>query len=483
MAMLAKVVIFASIALPVSAQSIPEQIAAHAQAAQAAERQNDFQTAVRQYEYVAGQLPRNAEMRSNLGVALYFNHDLARAIKVFGKAIALDPKLLAPHLFSGLALYRLSNPDAAVPELQQAVQISSSDVIARTWLGYAFVAQGRYEPAVAQFQAARKLDPGDIDVWYALGHTFLQIGKDATLRLLAVAPDGGRTWQLAGEQSLLQGNRQEALENFKGALQRRPDIPELRTLVAQLGGTVSAPSTSTNGKNQELEDDLYRQAHQAEQESHEAFERVVQIAPESYRAHEIMADAFAAEQRHDEAIAEYRTVLKLKPDLPGVHQAIGNSLLRKGNSDGALKELKAELQLQPGSASAYTNVGQLLLMMGDDDGAAKMLNSALQMDRPPPEVYRLLGKLDLHRKDYRAAVNRLTHYVSISKDDSTAYYLLSKAYRALGDTQQMARALDLFEKNSKDVKARNRAQEKLEALNNQRRLPEEPLDAKRSTPQ
>ena len=78
------------------------------------------------------------------------------------------------------------------------------------------------------------------------------------------------------------------------------------------------------------------------QKSRAAFEHVLSIAPDSYRAHQIMADAFVLEQQEDKAIAEYRIVLNLKPDLPGIHEAIGSSLLRSGKSAEALTEFQAE---------------------------------------------------------------------------------------------------------------------------------------------
>ncbi len=173
---------------------------------------------------------------------------------------------------------------------------------------------------------------------------------------------------------------------------------------------------------------------------------------------------------------EYRTVLKLNPDLPGIHEEIGKNLLATGKEAEALREFQSELEVQPNSASACMYAGQVLLLMGDDEAASKMLNRALQMDRPPPETFRLLGKLDLHRKDYHSAVTQLTYYIAVRKDDSTAYYLLSKAYRALGNEEQMKHALALFEKTSRDAKARSRAQAGLEALNGQKQLPEDSED-------
>ena len=471
----AKLILAASMAVPLSAQSASqttsEDLAAHAQRAHDAEQQGDFSTAVREYEYLAHQLPPSAELQSNLGVALYFNHQWERSIAVLHKAIALNANLLAPHLFSGLASYQLSKPDAAVPELETAVRLRSSDVIARTWLGYAYVAQARYDAAAKQFDEVTHLAPDNIDAWYALGQAWLEIGRQRTLALLKAAPNGARAWQLAGEQLQLEGNRVKALTDFEQANARRPDIPELRTAVEDLGGK-PATAAVTNKTADSSEDTLYVQAHEAEQKSRAAFEHVLSAAPESYRAHQIMADSFVVQQQDDKAIAEYRAVLALKPDLPGIHEAIGSALLRSGKSAEALTEFQAELQLQPRSASVHTLLGQTQLLLGKNDEAEKTLRSALLMDRPPADAWRLLGKLELHRSNYQAAAHDLTHYLSVETNDATAWYLLSRAYRGLGDKEQMNRALSQFAKISEDAKARSKAQDELAHLDNQNHVDE-----------
>ena len=125
MAMLAATfVLAASMALPFTTQT-SEDMSSHAQAAQGAEQRGDFQAAAHEYEYLTHQLPRSAEMQSNLGVALYFDHQWERAIAAFRKAITLNPDLLAPHLFSGLAWYQLSQPDAAVRSEEHTSELQS----------------------------------------------------------------------------------------------------------------------------------------------------------------------------------------------------------------------------------------------------------------------------------------------------------------------------------------------------------------------
>lgn len=479
--MLAKLAVLAGMALPLYAQTADEQIAAHAKAAQTAERKNDFPAAVRNYEYLARVLPYNAEVQSNLGVALYFNHELTRAIDAFAKAIRMNPNLLTPHLFSGLAWYRLSNPDAAVPELEKAVRIQPSDIVAHTWLGYAYVDQLHYEAAAREFHAASSLDTDNADAWYALGQSDLQIGKDAIFQLLATAPDGGRVWQLAGEQFQLNGEHERAINAFQKAIERRPDIPELPQILSRLDATVPsamAPKPESTAR----EDEFYHRAHDAEQQARAAFEHVAQVAPNSYRAHQILADSLLVQQHPDQAIAEYREVLKLKPDLPGIHEAIGNSLVHQDKLPEALQEFEQELALQPDSATANMNAGRVLLLMGQDDRAQKMLSRALQLDRPPIETYLELGRLDLRRNDFHSAIGLLTHYVSIIKGNSDAYYLLSRAYRAAGDKEQMNRTLELYKQTSRDAQQRSLAQKELEAMSSKHSVREEGADSHKGAP-
>jgi tetratricopeptide (TPR) repeat protein len=473
MAMLtAKLILAAGMAATLQAQTPTEGMAAHAQTARTAEQRGDFATAVQEYEYLTAQLPGSAETQSNLGVALYFDRQRERAIAVFRKAIALNQNLLVPHLFTGLAWYQLAKPDDAVPELERAVAIQPSDVLANTWLGYAYVAQSRYQAAARQFERVCRLAPDNVDAWYSLGQAYLQMGREATWKLLTLSPNGGRAWQLAGEQFLLQGDRKKALEAFQQASARRPEIPELRTAIVEMGGKpATAPAVEQSSFHRE--DELYHQAHDAERKSRAASEKVSSIAPDSYRAHQIMADGFVLDQQDDSAIAEYRIVLNQKPDLPGIHEAIGSSLLRIGKSGEALPEFKAELELQPGSASVNTAFGQALFLAGQDDEAEKVLQGALLMDRPPVDIYRLLGQVELHRAQFQEAATHLTRYLSEEKDDATAYYLLSRAYRGLGNREQMNQALSLYEKLSRDVKARSEAQGELERLKKLNRADEE----------
>jgi tetratricopeptide (TPR) repeat protein len=468
-------IILAGMVLPSHEQVAAQEIEAHLQAAREAEARQDFASAARSFELVVKLAPKNAELQNNLGIALYFNHQLPSAIAAFNRAIALDRKLFPPHLFSGLAWYHLAKTDAAVRELETAVNIQPSDVIGHTWLGYAYVAQRRYQDAAKEFDTSCQLAPDNLDAWYALGESYLQIGKNSALRLASLAPDGGRVLQLAAEQFLLRGDRARALADYTAAIVRRPDIPELRSGISELGGILPQIEISPS-KDTSQEDQLYRASREAEQKSRDAFNHVMQLAPNSYRAHQILGDALVLQGKPDEAIAEYSEVVAEKPDLPGIHEDMGKEFLDSGKVQQALEAFESELQLQPNSASALTNVGRVLLMTGKDDRAVKILNAALRAERPPEETYLFLGDAYLRLKQLLPAIDMLTRYAALNKTDPEAYILLARAYKQIGNQSQMNTAIAQYKTYSLDVRKRVLAQKEMSALQRGNKESSDPVD-------
>jgi tetratricopeptide (TPR) repeat protein len=454
------------------AQTGPEQLAEHQHSAQEAEARGDFDTAVREYEVLTKAMPASAELQSNLGVALYFHQDLDLSEAAFHRAVRAKPGLYAPHLFLGLIKSRESQPDAAVVELRKAIHINDADPMAHTWLAYAYIAQSRYPEGVEQLQQAAAQQPQDLDVAYALGQSYLELAKQATATLLKNFPDGGRTWQLAAEQAEAQGNQQKARDFYSEAFKRRPDIDAVRSKAVALDGNLPQSDGSASMAKPD-EDTLYAQAHEYEQQARTAFERVSANGPDSYRAHQILADSDVASDHFDEAIFEYQKVLDRKPDLPGIHGALCNAFERTAQIEKAIKECDAEIALAPYNSEAYVHAARMHLLTQDDGKADALLQKASRLNNPPIAMYKFLGEIAFNKKQYRAAIVDLKKYLAIETRDSSGFYLLSRAYRAIGDVQEMKVAIAEY-KRTKNVHANaNEAQLALDARRDDHTLEEQ----------
>jgi len=443
-------------------QASSDEIAEHQQAAQEAETRDDFAAAIKEYRLLTTWLPDNGQVWSNLGVALYFHNDFDKAADVMRHAIALNRNLYSPHLFLGLSKARLSQPDAAIVELKKAIAMNNTDALPHTWLGYEYAAQSSHEKAVEQLQIASKSDSRNLDLWYVLGQCYLDLDKEAIRQLWRVAPDGGRTWQLAAEQFEIQGNKNAALHAYLEALQRRPDIASLKDKIVVLGGTVpQGPANDASLKT--AEDAAYEHVREYEREAKSAFEHISQIDPDSGRAHQVQGDSDVASDRFDEAINEYKAALAHNDRLTGLHGSLCYALSRVAQLQEAMRQCDAELEIAPYSADAYVGAGRAHLLANDDTKAEELLIKAITLDRPPVVAFKFLGQIYLKQQKYPEAVKVLRKYLAEEKTDSAAYFLLSRACKNSGDMQGMNEAIAAFKRTSLAARSTSEAQKALTA--------------------
>jgi tetratricopeptide (TPR) repeat protein len=441
-------------------QANSQEIAEHQQAAQQAEARDDFARAVEEYRLLTTWLPDNGQVWSNLGVALYFHNEFDRAADVMRHAIALNRVLYPPHLFLGLSEARLSQPDLAIAELKKAIAINGADVLPHTWLGYEYVAQSNYEGAVEQLRIATRTDARNADIWYVLGRCYLDEDKEAIHQLWRVAPDGGRTWQLAAEQFEIQGSKDGALRAYLGALKRRPDVAAIREKIVALGASVPATAAKPAGPTAP-EDAAYERVRVYEREAKAAFEQVEQIDPDSGRAHQIQGDSDVAADHFDDAITEYKAALARNDRLPGVHGALCYAMSRVGQLQDAIGECDKELEIAPYSAEAYVAAGRVYLLANHDAKAEQLLTKATTLDRPPVVAFKFLGQVYAREQKYPDAVKVLRRYLADEKTDSAAYYLLARACKYTGDTAGMNEAIAAFKRTSEAAKNTSEAHKAL----------------------
>src|SRR6266705_1261838 len=68
---------------------------------------------------------------------------------------------------------------------------------------------------------------------------------------------------------------------------------------------------------------LYITTHYLSELASRASQELAAVAPGSYQAHELQAEAFESQEKWDEASAEYNGILSQNPVVPGIHFRLG----------------------------------------------------------------------------------------------------------------------------------------------------------------
>jgi tetratricopeptide (TPR) repeat protein len=163
-------------------------------------------------------------------------------------------------------------------------------------------------------------------------------------------------------------------------------------------------------------------------------EHLLAVAPDSYPAHQLLAETYQNAQQDEKALAEYRVVASLAPNLPGVHFSIGHLLLKTNQPDQARDELAAELRLNPDHAEANGEMGTLLLDRLDATNATPYLEKAVQLEPDQWITYRQLGKAYYMQKEFPKAEAALRQAIR-HDPQGLAHYQLGLVYRSLGQKE------------------------------------------------
>jgi serine/threonine-protein kinase len=163
------------------------------------------------------------------------SENIERAIEVFNRALATDPRYALA--FGGLGeafwLRYEATHDAqwaakALAACQQASSLDSNLASAHTCLGVVYNGTGRYEQAVGQFRQAVELEPTSDAAHIGLAHAYERLRKpkeaeETYRRAIALRPHYWAGYSWLGVFYYFQGRYAEAVEMFDQVVKLAPD--------------------------------------------------------------------------------------------------------------------------------------------------------------------------------------------------------------------------------------------------------------------
>src|ERR1700677_2309783 len=308
----------------------------------------------------------------------------------------------ADHLHAGVEADKNGQFDSALAEFQKAIDLDPKLALAFVDLGGVYIQKREYTSAVPPLKHALELDP-DVE------------GAD----------------RLLGYALLAQGYSVEAIPH----LEKAHDEAGLGIALLDAGRFPRGP------------DLLYYYGRASGLLSKQMFDTLEARFPDSSRAHQMMAQDYAALREVPSAEREFNEAIRLRPQTPGLHLDFGYLYARAQQWDKAEEQFRLETEMQPGNAKAAYRLGEAQMQLGKFHEARLSFAHSDKLRQDMPEPLYMLGKAASQDGDDALAQKAWLHLLTIEKDTplvAQTHFGLAGIYRKQGKTADAVREMELF---------------------------------------
>jgi tetratricopeptide (TPR) repeat protein len=327
----------------------------------------------------------------------------------------------AQHLHAGIEADKRGQLDAAVSEFKKATDLDPTLAAAFLDLGQAYIEQRAYASAVPPLKRALALSPNIEGGHQLLGYALLAQGY-----ALESIPhlEKAKAEDALGIALLEAGRLPEAVAVLQKALAKNPDDPDLLYYYGRASGLLSK----------------------------QVFDELEARFPDSARAHQMMAQDYAALRDLPNAEKEFLEALRLRPQTANLHLELGELYARAQQWDKAEEQFRLETEAQPGSAEAAYRLGEALMQLGKFHDARLALDRSDLLRRDMPETLYQLGKAASLDGDDVLAEKCWIHVLKLEKDTALAaqaHFGLAGLYRKQGKSAEASREMESFRRLQK----------------------------------
>jgi tetratricopeptide (TPR) repeat protein len=250
-----------------------------------------------------------------------------------------------------------------------------------------------------------------------------------------------------GTRALYRGDYQEARTLASRYLETHPQAAMARILLAraEIAQGHYEPAYQSLRKALELDptniDALYYLERLCTILSQIEFHRLLEEAPDSFRAHQFRAESYLALHDKEEAEKEYQAALKTSPASVEILDALGELKRSESKFEEALEYYTRATKLVRRDYTSAYGAGACYLFKQDPQRAIENFRRALTIDPGSAAAHLALGDALLREGQTSAAVTELKVAVALIPDMRQAYTLLVRAYQKLGQTAEAQEAL------------------------------------------
>jgi tetratricopeptide (TPR) repeat protein len=315
--------------------------------------------AVTAYSTVTQNAPAFAEGHLNLGLALFQTGKLDEAAKALGKALQLKPSLRGANLFMGIIAYRQNRFKDAETLLLRETRLDPHSAKGFMWLGICRLAANDPAGAIAPLDKAYELDPKDVDILYHRSRAYLLVANASYEAMFQVNRDSVRVHQVLGEAYAQAYRNDEAIKEFKRAVEMAPAQPGLHEELGDQYWIAGDVDKSAAEYRNELKVDPY-------------------AATSMYK----LGSLLVRNQNPAAGVEFLRRALKADPTLSDAHYYLGDGLMDLEQDQDAIGEFKQAIAPDPANdraMSSYYKLAQIYRKLHDQDQAQAAMQNFLKI--------------------------------------------------------------------------------------------------------
>lgn len=333
--------------------------------AKAAEELGDFALAAVKYESLLQLAPRLAPAYNNLGSLYLRLREYKKASVVLEKGLKIDPRMSSASALLGIALYELGDYAGAGRNLESALRANPKDNNAELFLANDLIKLGKFEQAAEHLRQLSQRQPENQEVLYLLGKVHMKLSEDALTKLNALDPNSVWSHEISGEVM-------ESMKNYDGALLEYKKAVEVAPLQAgthfHLGNaywSLNMWDAATEQFRAELANDpsnctaqwklgnIILEQHGDSAEALKEVQKALDACPDLMEARVDRARALIKLDQHAEAVKDLEAAVKANPGESSTHFLLAQAYRALGRTQEAQAEMKVFSKLEE-SARAKT---------------------------------------------------------------------------------------------------------------------------------
>lgn len=321
----------------------------------------DLAGAAASYEALLQIAPRLAPAYNNLGSLYVRQREYRKAANVLEKGLRVDPKMSSASALLGIALYELGDYAAAKRNLESALRADPKDTNAELLLANALIKLGEFQSAADHLRRLSERLPENQEIWYLLGKVHMKLSEEALSKLTNLDPNSVWVHEISGEVMESMKNYDGALLEYKKAVEVAPQQAGTHYHLGNAYWSLNMWDAATEQFRAELANDpsncmaqwkignIILEEHGDSAGALAEIQKALDACPDLMSARVDRARALIKLERHSEAVNDLEAAVKADPAESLTHFLLAQAYRALGRTQEAQAEMKVFSKLEESS--------------------------------------------------------------------------------------------------------------------------------------